>query len=79
MDVKNIMNNKQKSFREMANEGLGRIDELIKMLEHTRNIINNIPEANTRAAIEEAYVALQEAFISTIDAEQDNIKVEVRK
>ena len=79
MDVKNIMTNKQKSFREMANEGLGRIDELIKMLEHTRSIINNIPEANTRDALETAYMTLQEAFISTIDAEQDNIKVEVRR
>lgn len=79
MDVKNIMTNKQKSFREIANEGLGRIDELIKMLEHTRSIINSVPETNTRDTLETAYMTLQEAFISTIDAEQDNIKVEVRR
>lgn len=79
MDIKEIMRHDVITFRDKAEYGLGRIESLLNGLEHARETIDSIEEADTKEALLDAYEKLQEAFINTISAEQVNIMTEVRK
>ena len=79
MDIKEIMTHDVKTYRDRAEAHLDRIQELLEGLDHIKGMINGINEEDTRDALEEAYVTLQEAFIKCIDAEQSGVAYEVRR